>query len=593
VNGLHDLFGRDYEKNGNVLMLTIGDNPSKATMNGIVDAIVSTTGKTLHADPMTGQQDLVYLDVDLSTLPLVDLTITDVTVISDINVVITFSAPVEIVNSPFFALRLMTEDNFLISMSPEGEYARHEKGFTPMQWSGLWEWYNEEHTQIKMAIGNGPGNIKNFSDMMNMDFDSLFPGAHITIGAEENFEAVVENNGRVDNIRLASDSRVRLLANSKLGSRDGCFVVPVYDFTPKTITASAAIINDMQIRVRFSEPIVMTGSTFISIRYIDEETNRVYYDGDKYNRTAVQFAGSMKWEDDSQTSFIWTIHSSNSYGVCNLTDVINYKYGLEHMQGRKMQLCIEELSSDKIKVAGGNGVIDNMASRDGKNHLMATVAGGYDGLYFDLNTTVLKDAVPVTLLTAKAVSDQKIELTFSEPIRLADENIPTFMLRYVSESGNADVLTNGKTANFKGDIAVKEGESNVLVWTLNTKLADNLTDIFNYNGTFKWNMGSRVVFVIENDSEGIPAKSMRMWGITSADGMRTLEAEYAPVASYMLDVEIAYDIPAPEHEAVDEEVVEIRYYSDYTFVVLAGVALIAVGLIVLIVVGVKRKKEVK
>ena len=594
VNGLHELFGRGYNKNGNKLVLTIGDNPSKADMNGIVDSVVSTTGKTLHADPMTGQQDLVYLDVDLSKLPAVDLTITDVTVVSDIDVIVTFSAPVEIVDSPYFALRLMTEDNFLISISPEGEYARHEKGYTPMQWvASRWEWYNEEHTKIKMAIGNGPGNIGNFTDMMNMDFDSLFPGAHVTVGAEENNAAVIENNGRVDNIRLASDSRVRLLANSKLGSRDGCFVEPVYDYVPKTITAKATIINDLQIRVIFSEPVVMTGSPYIALRYIDEETNRVYYYGDEYNRTPVQFGGSMKWENDSQTSFIWTISSSSSFGACNLTDVINYKYALESMKGRKMQLCIEEKSSDEIKVGGNNMVIDNISSRDEKNHLSATVMGGNDGLYMDLNTSVLTDAVPITLVSAKAISDQKIELTFSEPIVLATENAPSFMLRYVSESGGADVLTNGKTANFKGDIAVKEGEPNVLVWTLNTKLADNLTDIFNYNGTFKWNKGSRVVFVIENSSEGIPAKSMRMWGITSIDGMRTLDAEYAQNPSYLLDVEIAYDIPAPEQDATNEDEAEIRYYSDYTFVILAGSTLIVAGLVVLLAVGMKRKKEVK
>jgi phosphoribosylformylglycinamidine synthase len=72
----------------------------------------------------------------------------------------------------------------------------------------------------------------------------------------------------------------------------------------------------------------------------------------------------------------------------------------------------------------------------------------------DLNLGVLRDLKPLTLVSATAINDQTIELKFSEPIMMSADDMPSITLRYVSEGGKADVLTNGKMANFKGDITV-------------------------------------------------------------------------------------------------------------------------------------------
>ena len=592
VNGLHDLYSRGYEKDGKTLMLLIGDATNKSNSNGIVDSIVSTTGKLVHADPMTGIYDAIYLNVNKEEIPQGELTITDVVVVSDIEAIVTFSAPVEIVDGPYMALRLMTEDNFLISKSPEGKFERHQKGYDPMQWSANWKWNNEEHTQIKMSIGNGPAGYENFNKMLSTDWESLFPGAHITIGGEENNAAVIENNGRMDNIRLVADERVRLIANSKLGTRDGCFIsLSKVDYTQKKLTGSARIINELQIRISFSEPVEITDTPYISMRYIDEETNRVYYAGDEYNRAPVQFGGNWKWENDSHTSIIWTMVSSNSFGPCNLYDVVNYQYALEMMTGRKMQLCIEEKSGKNISVGSGNGLVDNISTLDKKNHLQANVSsrGLLDGLYMDLNLGVLRDLKPLTLVSATAINDQTIELKFSEPIMMSADNMPSITLRYVSESGKADVLTNGKMANFKGDIAVKEGDPSVLVWTLNSKQVENLTDLFNYNGIFRWNNTSKLSLVISDAQEDAPPKTMRLRSIKALDGIRFLQAPYSAQPELMADVTVAYDIPAPEQTTEGEQAPEIEYYSDYTQHIILGAALIAVGVVVLLIVCFKKK----
>lgn len=591
VNGLHDLFSRGYENVGH-MVLVIGDTSNKAVMNGIVDSIVGSTGKLVHADPMTGAYDALWLDVDAAQIPQGELTITDVVVVSDIEAIITFSAPVEIVDGPYMALRLMTEDNFLISKSSEGKLDRHQKGYDPMQWAANWKWNNEEHTQIKMSIGNGPAGYENFSKMLSTDWESLFPGAHITIGGEENNAAVIENNGRMDNIRLAADDRIRLTANSKLGTRDGCFIpLSKVDYTQKNLTGSARIINEMQIRISFSEPVVITDTPYISMRYIDEETKRVYYAGDEYNRAPVQFGGNWKWENDSHTSIIWTMISGNYFGPCNLYDIVNYQYALEMMTGRKMQLCIEEKSGKNVSVLGGNGLVDNISTLDKKNHLQANVSsrGLLDGLYMDLNLGVLRDLKPLTLVSATAINDQSIELKFSEPITMSADATPEVMLRYMNEKGNADVLTNGKTANFKGDLAVKEGDPSVLVWTLNTKLVDNLTDLFNYNGIFKWNNTSKLVLVIKDSITNAPAKTMRLWGIMAQDEVRFLQAPYAVTPEITTEVSIGYDIPDPEQTADAEQAPNVEYYSDYTLYLILGAVLITVGAVAMLIVCVKKK----
>jgi hypothetical protein len=306
----------------------------------------------------------------------------------------------------------------------------------------------------------------------------------------------------------------------------------------------------------------------------------------------MQWNGTWKWENDAHTSIIWTMNGNGAFGANNITDLVNYSNALSIAKGAPLRMCIEEKASDDIKVVGRNNRIDNVMTLDGKSLMRATLPGKYDGAYMTLNTSALVNAAPITLISVKAVNDQTIALTFSEPVRVAEgDQAPTIALRYMSKSGAADVLVNGKTANFKGTISYDESDPNVMVWTLDTPLAESLTEIFNYEGNFKWNLGSRIVLVIENKSKDIPTRTMRMWGITSVDGMRTMSTIRSTDPSIELDVEIAYDLPPRETDApiIDENPIE--YYSDYTWYIVSAVAsvlvLVAIGVIV------KRRRRVK
>jgi hypothetical protein len=193
------------------------------------------------------------------------------------------------------------------------------------------------------------------------------------------------------------------------------------------------------------------------------------------------------------------------------------------------------------------------------------------------------------------VDDQTLELVFSEEITVPEgDKMPNFVLRYVNRNGGVEGLANGKTANFKGTISPKAGDAKVLVFKLNSKNADSLTDIINYNGNLKWNIGARVCMVIENTAEGLPTHTKRIWGVFSADGIRTLTCEYMKEPSITMDINVKYDLPAPEQSTNTPGEAETEFYSDYTPFLLISGGMVAAGLAMLIVaLVVKRKKEEK
>ena len=215
------------------------------------------------------------------------------------------------------------------------------------------------------------------------------------------------------------------------------------------------------------------------------------------------------------------------------------------MVGSKIQFCIEEVSvANVIKFGGKNGVVDNLVAKDGVNHVKATKLGSNDGIWMDLDGTMLRNKEMLKLLSVKAIDDQTLAIEFSEGVLIdeTDEHL-TMTLRYLSPSGKSEVLANGKTANFKGTWEYKDENKNVILWKLDSKNADSLTEILNYEGNLKWNAGARICFVLTNENEELPVKTMRMRGITDLSGYRHLYCKMMDVATIQMDVEVAYDKP--------------------------------------------------
>lgn len=552
--------------------------------DGVINEIKTTTGHRLLADPFNGKADIAYApDLDPSQIPQGELGLVKVEAITDMEVVITFSAPVDITASPYLAVRMLDEKNMLLYKTADGVYVTSDKTDniknTPMQWGMSWEWYNEDHTQIKCKIVTTPGMCGSLTEIFHHDWNKEYEGCQIVVGMEENNEAMIRSNGYVDNVTLKGKPDVALTGNVLVSQRAGAFVPMVLGYTPQKITATAKIINDTQIRIDFSSKVNIVGNPYMAIRLVDKD-NKLLYSGDKYNRLPIQWAGSWAWTDESHTSVIWT-QTGDAFGACNISDVVNFRGALKRPEGSTLKFCIEDYATAKVIKVGGNGTIDNIIGTDGKNHLMANfLNGSVDDLYMNLNTSALKDAADVRLLSAKAIDDQTIELTFSEGVQIAEgDGAPTMSVRYLTASGNTDSLSNGKTANFKGTWKYKDENKNVILWTLDSANAKSLTDILNYEGNLKWNLGARVAFIIMNDAEGFaaPARSMRLSGITDLSGMRKLSCGYAS-GQLQLDIEVAYDLPARVTDGDASLQENIEYVTDYTYYIIisASVAVIAV-----------------
>ncbi len=583
VTGLDDLFNRGYEDEQWNLMLTITDTGGQSYMNGLIDSIVSTTGKKLPADVMTSS-DALYLEIDESEIPQGELTIKDISIVSDTKAIVTFSGPVEIPQDPWIAVRLLSDRGFLVYLD---WYGKGQK--IPMQWQCSWTWENDAHTAICLYISDRATDLHNFTQLGAIDWTQYGEGYHLGLVIEDYRSIRILDNGRVDNIRLASDPRIALQGNYFEAAQDAFSGGFNLKYKPNPVTAKTTVLNDKQIRIAFSSAVNIHGTPWMALRFVNSGGG-LYWDGDAYNRTPVQFSGSWEWEDDSHTAIIWTMASNNTYGADNLIDVINYANGLARLEGMNMKFCIEEYPAKGHPVTGYNGALDTIVALDGVNHLVGNVLGGYDGAYIDVDLSPFKNKSMVQLLSVIAIDDQTIEMTFSEPIRIAEgEDAPTMAVRYLNQTGNSDVLVDGRTANFKGTISFKEGAPNVVVWKLDSKYTDSLTEIFTFAGSFRWNKGSRIAMVFENPNEDAKDKMPRILGITSYDKWRPMYAERSTSTFYAMDVELGYELP--EVEVQTETVTQINYYSDYTLYIIVGAAVLAVCLAVGIVLIVKKRKE--
>lgn len=612
------------------------------TGNGVIDTYFGKDGQGILADPMIGSW-ADGVDMDIVGTPITgELSVVDMAIISDTDVKVTFSAPIQFAQStnkdgkkvdsvPFVSMRLYNSKNQLLFWNPlteeytttedmfdkdgkaiyrnqngyttekegpnaEGEwvpYARQKN--TPMQWSSSWKWGDDKHTSVIYTLSGGAQlPVKNITDILSYDFTQFIEGSYVGFDIEENTPAMIPSSGHVDNILRADNAKIALDADFFPHQRDSV-MRRLEDMTlaykPGKLVSKTEVISDTQIRVSFSQPVILEKerAPFMAIRMIDKEGN-LMWSGKENLSQPYQWSGTWEWEDETHQSFIWTMTQTN-LGASTIYDLANWKGVLQkYKEEGTWMFVIEELDKGDFKVGRHNGLVDNVTTKDGTIHLLSTYSKGLDGILTALDTSKLVGP-EVELLSAQALDDQTIKLTFSEAVAIADD--VSMGVRYLSESGDSEVLTDGKVAYFKGEWKYADDNKNVIIWTLKSKSADNLTDIINFNGTFEWNKGARVAFVIMDaeGNRGTP-KSMRVKGIYDINsGFRTLTANYATKDYPMtqLDIEVLYDIPAPE--ASGQQLEQVVYVTNYVPFIIASAVIVVAGLAVAIILFKKRKKN--
>ncbi len=562
--------------------------------NGLIDTVVSkTTGSVLAPNRIkAGWNDGIYLPVK-GDAPTDTLEVLSAQVISDTRIVVTFSAPVEMEVSPYGAIRLVNENNAL-------QYRENEDGTkTPIQWGGDFEYYNKEKTQLVWQIY---GNQRKFGDLNNIPDILAFKGLPeewkdytFKFCIEEKGSAALSADNHINNITLASDNRVHLLGNKpNMSGYDGHYMEIADQLPGSSLIASAQVLNDRQVLLSFSAPIAIMGDPWFGIRLCRD--GKLAWSGEENKSTALQWKGEWEWANTAHTQILWTIKGSSTYGIYNVYDILTYGGGLAPFKDTTtVNWCIEEKKTDAFQnLISYNQRIDNIATLDGTRHLTGNYCSGYDGLFIRLSEQELhKDLLQVKSVTA--TDDMTLEVVFTEPVQIAQgDAAPTMAIRYLTESGDTHSLADGRLAAFVGTWEWKDETHDTILWTLNTdkaRGAENLTDIFTFAGNFKYSAGAQIVFcVYQTEDNAVSTWSMRIDGVTDLSGKRSLAAtRLGEICMSQTRIDIAYELPISTE--TEPEVDPTVYVTDYTpAMILAGV-LAAAGLVLCIVLAVKRKEE--
>jgi len=543
--------------------------------NGYIENLKGVDGKPVRSnwiDPQAVAAESVFMDVN-HVYPENGLTVISVQAIDDGHIDITFSAPVERHPGTAFLLRLVDETGAILT-NQDGEY---------LQWSGTWVFANEEQTRIRWRFTS-----KNKFGINNLN--DLFAYKGIEVYRDYDFAFYIGEsssdwgqNGVVDNIYLKDDPTVHLTAN-QLAGFDALLLPIEMAYQPRSITVEAKVINEQQVMLTFSEPVMIVGDDpFMCIRYM--RYGEQYFDGEFNNSVTVQFDGNWEWADSKYTQILWTMKGINRYGGYNLYDVFHRSNGLARFDDATIAFCIEEVYDIENGLRPGTDLVDNVVSLDGTNHLSgvySTKIGGPDRCYVPLSYGLSDDLVKLEKVVA--IDDQTLELYFSEEVVLKEgDGAPTMGIRYVSDLGVTGVVVDGKSAYFRGNYTYKEGNRKIIVWKLDTEKArgaKNLTEIFNFEGNLRFNNDLNVVFAIIDDEKNLGCTwDMRVDGVTDLTGTRKLVATRVNEAGIVFqDIEIAYELPAPTYSMQGEEPDETNTIlrTDYTVPCIIGGAILIV-----------------
>ena len=364
-------FYAPYAKDGNHTVFMIGEKTTNVR-NGYIDDVVGLDGsgvlKATYAHLV--YQELNMQEVTKDTRE--PLTVVSATAISDTDIVIKFSAPVEIGYSPFICLRVVDPTNKQV-------FAEND---TRLQYYGTWKFADEAHDTIIWTSNNW--NVKGLLSLTGpwarFNKDGNVTRLCIEELEDKNKEEIdVVGNGFIDNV---VDARgMMLLANSIAGTLDtydGLYVDVAEDYQePAFYLKSAAWTGDKQITLTFNKPVYFDEKPFMAIRFVNE-ANALQYDG----KDPLQYQGSWVYGNEEKTVLIWTA----TYGG-SVTAIMTRTAQFSKYPDYKIMFCIEEIPADKKVGDLEDGTIHNIYTDDGTK-LYANVVGaatGWDGVYVPIS----------------------------------------------------------------------------------------------------------------------------------------------------------------------------------------------------------------
>ena len=578
-------------------MLAIEENGEVTPGNGLVENVIDKDGNCLDSTLTTrpGWLDGAYCNIYGKT-NFTKVEIVSATAVNDLEIVVKFSEPVKFTGNPWMSIRMVDATTGKLYWDG-GEW---EKG-TPMQWSGSWQWNNDEHTEIRWTInGENTYKVANLTDLFNYAKDLEQFKDNENLSFMFNIEELPEggifgNSGHVDNIRSVADDRSRLLA-TYAGGYDGILYDITVDYDDETyLTYYATAINSRQILVQFNDVVTITGNPFMALRYVDGDNNLMWTEGKENYGCPLQFGGSWEWADDSHTAIIWTMSSGNTYMANSITDVLTYKNGLEMFKGATVKFCIEELTDDNITVHGMDNLVHNVTADGGTRHLYANKMKGYDGAYGWINIDY--DMSELALISVESSDDSTLLLTFTEKPDFDDS--VDMGIAYLDSAGGYIFDDRGGTLKYRGTWEYANEEGTQVKWTIN-KDDVSIKDFISFNGDFEQYFGANVKFFIVETNDAQDQSQMYdglISNVTGREGAIKLSAtNISQYDALYKDIETTYEVVYPEitfePEALEAEVItETIYENDYIWVYIGAGALVVIGAVLGMILGKKASKK--
>lgn len=324
-----------------------------------------------------------------------ELTVAGISMINDDSLRVEFSEPVVMAAvEPFMALRLVNDSQELVW-----------DGSTPLQFTGSYEWVSEENKALIWTLDRTQPNCTKYSvwsitDILRREGGLSAFEASARFGIEEKTDAaqgftVSTTNGAIDNITTA-DFRP-LSASYAPSDKWAALYLAVALPEPALTLEKVELLNEKELLLTFSEPIVLQGSPFAGIRVVNDSFKLQRDEEGKY----LQWNGSLAPVDGNPNQLKWTL-TGNLYGVTGLSEILRFSAGsLSDFSDQLIRFCLEETPPkddvEPFHFLAGNKKISNITYTDSPLCLDASLRAGtdsYDGVYREILLPVATVTLP-------------------------------------------------------------------------------------------------------------------------------------------------------------------------------------------------------
>ena len=356
------------------------------------------------------------------------LTVVSATAISDTDIVIKFSAPVEIGYSPYICLRIVNQNNAQVF----GETGKR------MQYNGTWKFADEKQDTIIWTSDSW--NVKGLLSLTG-PWAKFNKDGNVTrlcieeLDDKKGYTIDTVGNGFIDNVVDAQG--VMLTANLVAKGRDeydALYVDIVEDYQdPEFFLKSVEQTGDKKLTLTFNKPVYFDEKPYMAIRFVNDANVLQYEDGQP-----LQYQGSWEYGSEDKTVLIWTA----TYGG-SVNAIVNRTGKFANYPDYNIMFCIEEIPADKKAGDTEDGTIHNMYT-DGGIRLYANVVGAgtnRDGVYMPITGNYVSkessnSTTPSGFEMPPAKEENKVIPTAGGPsstlIRMAAHTDITSMLPWVA-----------------------------------------------------------------------------------------------------------------------------------------------------------------